>query len=194
MDMSTHAGYRYAMAMEQQMPARKAIPSAKNQFERKTGALSIRIDPRIRYGLELLSRVQRRNVTGVVEWAMQEAFSRETIADADGDVIVFAQAVRLLWADNELERIFLLHFYFPTLLDFDESRMVNVLLSTPNFWKSSKSESRRDKLASFMWADVLHAWETLRPVLTDVASRPTITKLSDDDLKRSGLEQLIVPF
>jgi hypothetical protein len=157
---------------------------------RKTDALSIRIDPRMKYGLELLARHQRRAVTGVVEWTLSEAFKSETIAAPQGVTINFDQIVRLTWSENEIERVLALYFNFPTLLSYEESRVVNTLLRTYDLWRDLDSS----KLSNFKAHEVLPHWEKLRPVVEKAAARTPQTGLTEEDFKAGGIAKLWDPL
>ena len=101
---------------------------------------------------------------------------------------------QLAYAENEIERLLSLWFFFPTLISFEESRMVNVLLRTSELWNGTMFKNVTNQFQSFRWGDVFAAWEKFRPVLVEAASRTVVTRLSDDDLQNGGLEHLIIPF
>lgn len=149
---------------------------------RKTEALSIRIEPRMRYGLEILARLQRRAVTGVVEWSIAQAFQNETTRDSKGSEVGFERALDRLWSPNEPERILALRFYYPALMTFEEERLAKVLTSTAVLWSA-----REPSYGSFRWDVVLPVWEQLKPVLVAAAERPVITALSEPELNKGGL-------
>lgn len=158
--------------------------------DRKSEVLSLRIDPRLKYGLDLLARQQRRSVTGVVEWVIGETFRKEPINDADGRERAFSEAVEVLWSENELERLLKLWFFYPSLLSYEESRMVNVLLRSWDLWVKGANQAYN----RFKWFEVLPKWELLKPVLEEAAQRPVITGLTDADYETVGLEYSQIPF
>lgn len=156
--------------------------------QRKGEPLSIRIDPKVRYGLELLARRQRRSVTGVVEWSIVEAFRNETISDDHGNDVSFEIALeKMLWALNEPERLLRLYFGFQSLMTFDEERMAAVLVATKVLW--TRSDERH--FDCFEWAAVLSHWETLRPKVVAASQKPTVTGLSDLEARMGGLQGLV---
>lgn len=157
---------------------------------RKTDALSIRIDPRLKYGLDLASRVQRRPVTSVVEWAIAEALANERVRDKNGHEWTLKDASGVIWSDNELERLLALWFNFPDLLDYEESRQVNVLLRTHELWKDGSPNRYLD----FEWSRTLPVWDKLKPVLIEAAGRAPVVGLTNEDLDDAGLADLVLPF
>ena len=167
------------------------MPKRKSATSRRRGEpLSVRIDPKTRYGLELLSRLQRRSVTGVVEWAIAEALRNSTIADSGGRELTVEAALSGAWSVNELERLIALWESYAHLLTFDEERLVAVLVKTPALWHDANRRGYRQ----FRWSEVQPAWEALRPIATEAAERATIIGLTNDELKQAGLSSLVVTF
>ena len=152
---------------------------------RRGDPLSIRIDPKVRYGLELLARDQRRSVTGVVEWSILQAFRNETVTIGNKGTFSFEDLLNQVWEVNELERLVRLAFDAPQLMTYEEERMMRVLASTDTCWRSGSS---RSKFSDFDFSWILPSWEPLKPVLIEASERPTVTGLTDSDLQRAGLD------
>lgn len=173
---------------------KKAAPAA----QRKGEPLSIRIDPKVRYGLELLSRAQRRSVTGVVEWAIAEAFRNETVpmieSVKDGmrktTVQPFNSYLLSVWSVNEVERWLHLYRYSPDLLTYEEARMIRVLDATGELWADPGIMDHMGKPGRFKLVPVLERWEQLRPILVEASERDPVRALTRDDLERAGLGHL----
>lgn len=164
------------------MPKRKSSTS-----QRRGEPLSVRIDAKTRYGLELLSRIQRRSVTGVVEWAIGEALHNSEMFDSKGRTLTVEAALSALWSVNELERLLSLWDSYPHLLTFDEERLIAVLVGTHALWHAHEGAN----YAAFRWATVLPAWEKLKPIASKAAERPVVIGLTDDELGQSGLGQVV---
>ena len=78
----------------------------------KSNSLTVRLEPKLRYGLELLARKQRRNLSGVVEWALLcQINSKDDGIDLEK-----------LWDVDEVGRINCLSKYAPELLTFEERK------------------------------------------------------------------------
>ncbi|CAH0138213.1 hypothetical protein [Stenotrophomonas lactitubi] len=152
----------------------------------KTDALSIRIDPRLRYGLELLSRVQRRSVTGVVEWAIENALRTERVDPLEEYSSTFAQAVTATWSPNEPERLEKLASKFPELMTYEESRLWRVLIETTELLDTFSKRKELDMLL------VNREWEKIKPLLLEAADQPVLIGLTRDQLIEAGVD--IVPF
>lgn len=168
--------------------------SAKRPPDRKTEVLSIRIDPRVKYGLELLSRLQRRSTTGVVEWAIQSAFQSEIFEPANeyrGETRL-EEVMDELWHINDIERIVALALRKEQLLTYEESRIWKVLSSTPAFWTKKQ---HRD-FDSFLWAEVLSHWPTVERLVSEAVEKPIVRGYTDEELFNLGLDltTMDIPF
>jgi predicted transcriptional regulator len=163
------------------------IAVQKKPGTQKTEALSIRIDPRLRFGLELVARNQRRSVTGVVEWAIESYLNEQQIDRLNQHSQTFADVTRQAWSDNEVERLANLGTQFPELMTYEESRMWRVISQTTILWND------RQKLR--MDADiVLHQWAKLRPLLVEAAAQEVLLPLSNEQLTAAGIDFNDIPF
>lgn len=79
----------------------------------KTEIVTVRLNPELRFGLELLSRQQHRTLSGVVEWALDQILSRREGFNLDK-----------VWDVDEADRLKKLAEYYPHLLNFDEQKKV----------------------------------------------------------------------
>lgn len=165
---------------------------------RKGEPLSIRIDPKVRYGLELLARSQRRSVTGVVEWSIAEAFRNQKttrMAWENGGwhemTTSFDVLLSHVWSVNEVDRLIKLAFVSSDLLTFEEDRMSRVLLNTPELWRDWGEGLNPSKFKMF---HALKHWDKLRPILVRAADRSTVVGLTDEELTDAGLGELVIPF
>ncbi|WP_313642322.1 hypothetical protein [Stenotrophomonas sp.] len=165
------------------MATKKSPP--KKTPDRKTEALSIRIDPRSRYGLELLARIQRRSTTGVVEWVLQEAFKSEVFdnSDMNRSALHLDEALDSLWQLNEVERLVALAIAKPQLLTFEESRIWKVLKDTAAFWKTQQYPD----FGAFRWPELLPQWEKIAPLLSEAVERNIVRGLTDAELSAAGV-------
>ncbi|WP_419403783.1 hypothetical protein [Stenotrophomonas rhizophila] len=166
--------------------AAKKPTTPKRAPDRKTEVLSIRIDPRTRYGLELLSRLQRRSATGVVEWVVQEAFAKEEFESYDNGSFSVAEVMDELWHINEIERLVALALRKPQLLTFEESRKWAVIKGTRAFWKADPAVRHID-FRAFNWDLVLPLWERIEPLIDEAVERTVIRGLSEEALASVGI-------
>lgn len=76
----------------------------------KSETFTIRLTPKLMYGLELLARKQHRTLNGVVQWAIERVlqYKKEGIDYQN------------LWSADQAERIKILQKHAPHLLTYEE--------------------------------------------------------------------------
>ena len=104
---------------------------SKKTSDSKEAVLSIRIRPKVKYGLELVARKQHRAVSAVVETIAVREIARSLekcpvgfFGEEAGDPYF-----DLLWATTEVERLSRLVTYAPELMTYDDTRLWEVVLS-----------------------------------------------------------------
>ena len=112
--------------------------------------LSLRLDPRSKYLIDLLSRHQKRTITGVIEWAVERA-GAEAIFDSEHG-INFLEAINNLWSTDESVRLANLALARPDLLDYDELRIWETIKVSPGFWSVT---------GDIIFSDLQREWDHL---------------------------------
>lgn len=97
--------------------------------------MTLRLDPRSKYLIDLLARQQKRTITGVIEWAVERA-GTEAIFDNDRG-ISFLEVIDSLWSTDESVRLANLALARPDLLDYDELRIWETIKASPDLWNAS---------------------------------------------------------
>ena len=91
-------------------------------------SLTLRFDPKTRFGLELLARKQHRTVSAVVEWAVGMALNHPSeglmFRWGKGEAELLLDRV---WDVSEPDRLIRLAEIFPDLLSYDEGWIWKVL-------------------------------------------------------------------
>ncbi|VVN47573.1 hypothetical protein [Pseudomonas fluorescens] len=107
-----------------------------NQGARKTETLTLRLDPKVRLTIELISRVRRQSITGVVEAAIEDiAFDLDVPFVEDGAVksaalgAVFSE----IWSTDESELFINMCFRLPSLLTYEEQRLWETIKASVAF-------------------------------------------------------------
>lgn len=90
----------------------------------------------MRFGLELMSRVQNRTVTGVVASSLRSAMMAEKLPDGSP----LASLLDDVWAVDEPLRLVLLATRAPHLLAYDERRVWETIRASPDFWKGRHAD------------------------------------------------------
>lgn len=108
-----------------------------SQGARKTETLTLRLDPKIKYMIELMSRIKRQSITSVVEAAIEsEAFELDTpvIIEGKRENWSLANAVSEYWSTDVVARFINLCAFMPELLTYEEQRIWETIKATPQFW------------------------------------------------------------
>ena len=119
--------------------ARKQIKAKKAEFN-KAEFLSMRITPKMRFGLELLARHRKTTIGGAVALSVEKMF----VTDHDGLRLVPDHGltpVNILdsvWSPYEHERFAKLAEYAYNLLSDQEKYLWNVVTGTPKYWTKGK--------------------------------------------------------
>lgn len=102
------------------------IKQAKLKGERSTTvSVGLRISPKTKFALDMMSRKHLRSLTATIEWAVAQAISRET---HDPTGMSLSELVSAVWSVDEQERLLSMHRHCPELLTFDEEVEVRELL------------------------------------------------------------------
>ena len=149
-------------------PTKKPRGRPRRAPEEKLEQFSIRLTPKLKYGLELLARAQHRSISQAVEWALQvglNGYELDVEAGSLGDVLDHA------WGDGQSEVKRLLHIYLmaPGLLTFEERvacELADRSVEAMEILDLDDVEARR------LLEDEFHEFcERVWPVIQDVAVR-----------------------
>ncbi|MDM5100302.1 hypothetical protein [Aeromonas salmonicida] len=112
--------------------------------------MTLRLDPRSKYLIDLLARQQKRTITGVIEWAVERA-GAETIFDNERGTS-FLEAIDSLWSTDESARLVKLAMERPDLLDYDELRIWETIKASTSFW---------DQNGQLAFTELQREWDNL---------------------------------
>ncbi|WGK61490.1 hypothetical protein QAO71_15805 [Halopseudomonas sp. SMJS2] len=107
-----------------------------NQGARKTETLTLRLDPKYKLLIELISRVRRQSITGVIEAAVEDVASDlDTPYFDDGEMHNYSLGAVFsdVWSSDESERFINMCYRLPTLLTYEEQRIWEIIKSSPVF-------------------------------------------------------------
>lgn len=165
----------------------KKTGASKKPKPTRSETLGLRLDPRMKYALELLSRSQHRSISGTVEWCVERALQSETVTSelADSDFpLPFDQLTDRIWDVDPYRRLIDLCCYAPKLATFEELQQYRILTITPACWFDPK---KKKNSANFNDpADPL----ALSHSLHDIIQSGKIRELTGEELATTG----IVPF
>lgn len=86
---------------------------------KKTDALTLRLDPRVKFLIELLSRVGHQSITGVIESAVSRLAHDRKVGLA-GNEQSLAYASERIWSPVESDRVVNMAMFAPSLLNHEE--------------------------------------------------------------------------
>lgn len=122
--------------------------------------ISVRMTPKMRFGLELMSRLHARPVAEVVSYAISEVFTSEIegLYDDQGPVETGGKRylLNLLWSDRASDRLANIALQCPQLLTTAERRMWTRIEQMPELWSGDvrdESHLLRDVLAQ-RWTEI----------------------------------------
>lgn len=145
-----------------------------------TVSVGIRIDPKIKFALDLMGRLQKRSLTAVIEWAISNAIAQQIGGPYDRPV---SQIVDSVWSTDEAVRFVNLCFHLPEALTYDELRIWETIKASKFFWNKNKPQQTYDSLDM---AAVQEYWETI----VEFAE----THKSSGRVKAMTMEDLPAPF
>lgn len=122
---------------------------------KKSDSLTIRLEPRIRYLLEIAARKQHRSISSFVEAAVCDALDRAPLDDKQ--TIGKAKDV---WNVDRVHRLGKLANDYPELMTYEESVVWGLLVSNRAFWKQEPG-----KKIGWLDADLVNKhWDLLHAV------------------------------
>jgi hypothetical protein len=165
----------------------KQEKDTKHSSFQRSEVVTIRVDPKIRFGLELLSRKQYRNLSSVVEWAINEAIKGDQgIEDLD-----------FIWDIEEADRFVKLAILYPNLLAYEEQILWKLLRENGILWKG-RYDANNDwtwvcQLDTAIFEQIRKYYESFKKVAAGQASPDALPKWSrKKDLKKDLDDE--IPF
>lgn len=173
--------------------------------KRKDGAqlepLTIRMDAKLKFGLELLARHQGRSLSQATEWALQHAL---TTVRVGANKVILWHVLSVAWDREGWRRWHALYDFDPTLVPFEERHACMLVENSPEM---EFLRVRLENLAdSKEWLDRFQKWETIIdaywPILLEDASsrlfetdghQPLLVEIgvAEEDDSKAGIPALI---
>ena len=100
--------------------------------------LSLRLDPRSKYLIDLLGREQKRGLTAVIERSVERAAADTFLMSEGGEGISFLAMVDQIWSTDEPTRLCNLARLRADLLTVDEMRIWETVKISPGFWQEGR--------------------------------------------------------
>lgn len=158
----------------------------------KTGSTSVsvsmRLEPKTKYLIDLLAREQKRTITGVIEWALERAAEQERFDASEGyGGPSFRDMLDVLWSTDEAMRLIALAFNKPALLDYDEMRIWETIKASPDLWRIFNPLTASKLDMSFLNVEMVQAyWE---PLVDHVARHKHASAIRPFKLTEHGMSE-----
>ena len=131
----------------------------------KTIVLSLKVTPKLRFGLEMLSRMRNSSVPELVTIAVNKLFDSEDIGlweyeELDeGDVIPGRiYLLEELWDELPSNRFANVSLKYPNLSSVPEMKLWEHVRGEPKYWSHKKHRTEKELLRNVLAAD----WEGLK--------------------------------
>ena len=161
----------------------------------RSEVVTVRFDPKLRWGAELAARKQRRTLSSFIEWAVEDALSRYMVNTENDYPTSMLTASREVWDVDEADRLAKLALYYPELLNHDEQVLWKLITETGWLWKGDYGtggkwtwEIHRDYL---MLDRLREWWPKLIAVMAGELSRD---ELPETNSKKPEPDDEDVPF
>src|ERR1700722_17561165 len=129
-----------------------AIPGRTRSGKTKSETISVRLDPKLRYLVELAARRQRRTISSFVAWAVEDSLSRVLITeevDPRGNSVgkSIGEVAMALWDPEGPERLVRLALQYPELLNYHEQILWRLIRENRYLWKQSRADNSTQDLS-----------------------------------------------
>ncbi len=106
---------------------------------------TLRLDPRLRYLVELGARKQRRTVSSYLEWAAEQSLDWVLLSDRTHRSI--ADEAAQLWDVDKVERFVKLAARYPDLLNHEEQTLWKLIGESQYVWPRRNDEQPLENLS-----------------------------------------------
>jgi len=168
--------------------------------------VTVRLDPKLKFAAELAARKQRRTLSSLIEWTIEQSlkdiFVGEVIADETGNKVTVnaLEAMSNVWDIYEPERFVKFAEKFPDLLNYREEILWKTICDNSRFWSylDSRWIEKFDKHFDFKWDTTINNlakdelnkyWDTLNEIADGKLSEDSIPKEKYEDMAKKT-----VPF
>jgi hypothetical protein len=153
-------------------------------------AVTVRISPKDRWLLELLSRAQHQSTSAVFVWTLQVAGRLVDTAEEDsGGRISVLDAAQQSWDPSELQRALTLGYVAPELLDLEQKALLAAFRYSPDLLRTNVKDLEFDpqsylSIAAFADVDFVNQhFERFKELALKNASTTNPIPIMRNDLK-----------
>ena len=123
----------------------------------KSDVITVRLNPKLKYGLELLSRKQHRNISSLVTWAIEQAINDPEDGlykkmDKGLKVEDPKQMLDVIWNFDPADRLVKLATHWPELMTYEQEKLIKAFKEV-GVW-AKKGDSATEAMQK-MWPDMI---------------------------------------
>ena len=120
------------------MAERQKKPTGGGKLSRSE-VITVRLDPKLRFGADLAARKQRRTLSSFVEWAVEKALEEvevdiSTSGEVHAKTVNAAAALDSIWDVEDADRFAKMAFRAPELLNYEEQIIWKHICECGAFW------------------------------------------------------------
>lgn len=136
----------------------------------RSQVVTVRLDPKLKYGAELASRRQRRTISSFIEWAIEQAIDKVEISTGvmRDKVCTVSDALPNIWDVDEQDRFVKLALYYPELLSYEEEKLWKLISECDYFWKGGlplPADRPAGTIHYFHSLNLRKRWEELHKII-----------------------------
>lgn len=139
----------------------------------RSEVVTVRLDPRLRYGVELAARKHRRTASSFIEWAVKRVLDDLAVKeDPQGNWrVTVAEVLDSVWGPDEADRFVKLALRYPELLSHEEQIFWKLVREHGGLWNGKwTSDGEHDfwewkvEESNFRWEELREYWEIFQAV------------------------------
>lgn len=147
-----------------------------------TVSVGIRIDPKIKFALDIMGRLQKRSLTAVIEWAISNAIANQKIDTTYAVEVSLAAVLDKVWSTDESTRLVMLCFDMPQALTYDELRIWETIKVSSYFWHKYPDGSYDTTAEKIDLAAVRAGWRDLMDHVDKHKMSGVVVPIRDDEI------------
>lgn len=153
---------------------------------KKTETLTLRLDPKTKFAIELLAREQKRTLAGVIEWSVEKALAgQEVVTGSEKGNL--RQLVDKVWSPDELERTIGLGIHAEHSLSFEEQCFWLVIRDNPHFLEVYDRDAAGRIFTFCLRKDrISHCRTLIEQRASDLRHTGKFTPISLEEIKEVG--------
>ena len=172
----------------------------------RSEVVTIRLDPKLRYLAELAARKQRRTISSLIEWAVENGLNSVGLSSADEGPTIWKEADSL-WDVDEADRFVKLALRYPELLIHEEQILWKQIRAFGYCWRGKYNRDDdwtwQVDQSSVVIDRIKTHWDTFKAIASGdteakkkLPSWPSTRPANQKPSKKEGFDQMDdeIPF